>query len=120
MDPIDWIISKNKHRRHLEPAQLALIGETLATLKLGSNQYTAKEGLLASKPSLKSQGEVAKDLGIDPTLISNARTLKRDAVQNVIDMVPLMGRVVEIEDEMAVMRYMLPVMTGARPHQAQR
>lgn len=78
-DPIGFVIAQNERRRHMSEAELAFIGDELATLRVGQPKYRARE-------HNKSREEVANELGISPTLISNVRTLKRDAEPNVIDM----------------------------------
>jgi len=60
-DPVDFSISKNRHRRHMDKTDLAFAGAKLATLKRGSNRYQPKvEGF--KKPStLKSDAAVAQE-----------------------------------------------------------
>jgi len=42
-DPIDFVLSANLHRRHLNESQRAMVAAKLASLALGANQHT-KEG----------------------------------------------------------------------------
>jgi hypothetical protein len=64
----------------MTPAKLAFIGNELAELKVGRPNNSAREQNI-------SQEAVAAQLGINGTLISNARTLKRKAEPNIVQMV---------------------------------
>jgi hypothetical protein len=86
-DPEGFTISQNQHRRHYSPAQLALIGEELASLKRGTNQFAKKVDRLARRSSSESQREIAGKLGITTTLIGDAKRLKRRAIPEVVDLV---------------------------------
>lgn len=44
-DPVGFVVGANIHRRHLTASQRALIAAKLASLPLGANQHTTKEGL---------------------------------------------------------------------------
>jgi hypothetical protein len=79
-DPIGFTISQNKHRRHMSAAQLALIGEELATLKVGRPNNSPREGN-------KSQAQIAQQLGISANLINDARSLKQHAEHNIVELV---------------------------------
>jgi len=63
-----------------------LAGEALATLKDGGDRYNRNQEQDA-REQLVSQQDVAEALGINKTLISNARMLKEKAEPNVIEMV---------------------------------
>jgi hypothetical protein len=72
-DPIGFVISANKERRHLSRTQVNLIAETLATLKHGSNQYKRTD-FESSKSSLaETARQVAEQLDADPRAISDVR-----------------------------------------------
>jgi ParB-like chromosome segregation protein Spo0J len=52
-DPVQFAISQNLHRRHLNESQRAMIAAKLATMRLGDNQHT-KEGGPIGLPSSKA------------------------------------------------------------------
>jgi hypothetical protein len=73
-------ISKNKHR-HMDKAELAFVGESLATLKQDAppgNQHAAKTKSFA-KPFVFSIPAIAKELGISDTAIEAAKTITEKA-----------------------------------------
>lgn len=43
IDPYQWVVSRNLHRRHLNESQRAGIAAKLAKLKQGDNQYTKED-----------------------------------------------------------------------------
>jgi hypothetical protein len=84
-DPVGFTISQNERRRHMIPAKLALIGEELAKLKHGTNQYKKKVEVLArTSTSNETAGEIAAQLGISKKLISDARIIKERAEPHII------------------------------------
>jgi hypothetical protein len=86
-DPEGLTISENKLRRHYTPAQLAMIGEALAKLKLGTNRYAEKVDGLPRPSIFESQDKIANQLGITRTLIGDARRLRKTAIPEIIKMV---------------------------------
>jgi len=81
-DPIAFVISQNKVRRHVTEVELAFVGEELATLKQGRPSKLSREKLLS-----ETAEQVAEQLGIHKLLISNVRTLKREGEPNIIALV---------------------------------
>jgi hypothetical protein len=71
-DPIGFVISQNRLRRHMSEVDLAFIGDELARLAHARPSKVARE-------QLKTQDDVAAELGINKTLISNVRTLRQKA-----------------------------------------
>jgi ParB-like chromosome segregation protein Spo0J len=88
-DPVEFSISRNKHRRHMDKTDLAFIGAKLATLKLGSNQHSEKVGLPEGRPAGEAQSvsAIAEGLGVSPGLVEDAKTIERDGSAEVIDLV---------------------------------
>jgi hypothetical protein len=41
-DALNWVISKNLRRRHLDETQRGMVGARIARLRIGDNQHTAR------------------------------------------------------------------------------
>jgi ParB-like chromosome segregation protein Spo0J len=67
-DPLDYVVSKNLHRRHLSASQAAMVGNKIAELKQG-----ARTDLGQICP--KSRAEVAKRLNISERSIKSAKVV---------------------------------------------
>lgn len=92
-EAIDFAITANLFRRHLTAGQRALIGDELATMRLGCNQHVRvnqtnaePEGGSADLPTLLSQQEAASVVKVSPRTIRNARMVRR-ADPNIADQV---------------------------------
>jgi hypothetical protein len=68
-DPLLFSLSRNKHRRHMTEAALALVAAALATKPLGSNQH---EGAYKKVPSIKEAADAA---GIPKTAVEAAKVV---------------------------------------------
>jgi ParB-like chromosome segregation protein Spo0J len=86
-DPEGVTISDNKHRQHYSPAQLALIGEALTKLKHGGDRQSNKFQVSRETLENKACKEIADQLKISPTLIGDARRLRKTAIPEIIKMV---------------------------------
>jgi hypothetical protein len=75
-DPLDYVVSKNLHRRHLNPSQLSMVGDRIANLKLGANQHHG-EGAQCCAPS---QAQAADMLNIGRRSIQQARVVRANGV----------------------------------------
>lgn len=73
--PLEYVISKNLHRRHLNESQRAVIASRLANMQLGDNQY--KSGS-ANLPTL-SQPEAAKILNISPRILRTVKAIEHES-----------------------------------------
>jgi hypothetical protein len=91
-DPVAFSISKNKHRRHLDKTELAFIGAKLAKLKPGgdgSNQYGKSAKFVDTKipNASKTRIQVAKELGISPSSIDDARAVEEKGTPAIVNAV---------------------------------
>jgi N6-adenosine-specific RNA methylase IME4 len=67
--PLDFVISKNLKRRHLDESQRAMVAARLATLKLGSNQHEREDAQICAP----SQDAAAARLLVSRRLVQSAR-----------------------------------------------
>src|SRR5437773_1894489 len=67
-DPLDYVISKNLHRRHLNESQRAMVADKIATLKKGTNQHTSIE--------VPSQDKAAKLMNVGISSVQRARVVR--------------------------------------------
>lgn len=76
-DPLQYVISLNLHRRHLNESQRAVIAERLANMTVGnisgSNQHERKA---AKMPDSISQAEAAKMLNVSERTVRNIKAVK--------------------------------------------
>jgi ParB-like nuclease domain len=71
-NPLDYVISKNLHRRHLKEGQRAAIANKIATMKRGDNQH--------AQICATSQGQAAKMLNVSRRSLQNARVVSEKGV----------------------------------------
>lgn len=80
-DPIDFVISANIHRRHLEPGQLEAFAVELANLKRGDNRFTLDRPSGPSTeqegPKRISQAEAAKKLNVSHRNVKRLASVKK-------------------------------------------
>jgi ParB-like chromosome segregation protein Spo0J len=93
-DPIGFVASKNRHRRHLSKSQMAMIIARLATLQHGSNRYKKVEAFtegLYPQPEVnnhpRSLPDLAKAGGLSRSYIQFAKAVLDKGAPNVIAMV---------------------------------
>jgi hypothetical protein len=97
-NPVAYVMSMNVRKeelkRKLKKYELALIGEELANLRNGSNQFAAcgREGSEYSLPSFVTQEQAAQSLGVSVGLIKEARKLRANGLPRIIEMV-MQGKV---------------------------
>jgi ParB-like chromosome segregation protein Spo0J len=82
-DPIGFVASKNRHRRHLSKSQMAMAIARLATLHVGSNQFKLKGEVRLSETDLSNKG-LSKISGASVSYIGAARTVLKRGAPNVI------------------------------------
>lgn len=74
-DPIDYVLSLNLHRRHLNETQRAVIAYKMANMRRGDNQYTAGSANLQNLPI--SQTEAAEKLKVSPRTVATVAAVDR-------------------------------------------
>jgi len=80
-DPLQYVISKNLQRRHLNESQRAMIAARLANKKAGDNQY-GHANLHDHQPIGKN--EAARMLNVSPRSVASARQVLEQASPDVI------------------------------------
>jgi len=74
-DPLDYVVSKNLHRRHLDESQRGIVASKIATLRRRDNQHAQ---ICASGPP--TQAEAAKKLNVSRRTIQKARVVLEKGV----------------------------------------
>lgn len=77
-DPLDFVISKNLHRRHLDESQRGMVADKIATLKNGSNQYH-RVGASIDAPTI-SQSHAAEMMNVSRKSVQRARVVRERGV----------------------------------------
>jgi hypothetical protein len=86
-DPFAFSLSKNKFRKHLSKAELAMATARLHNLQHGSNRFQRRGKVEASGGGLYSREELAAQSGVHPTQIERARYILKNGQPSVIAMV---------------------------------
>jgi hypothetical protein len=87
-DPIGFVVSQNKNRRHLDKGQLAIVMARLMNLKPGSNQYQHKTpGAIPFAERNHKSKDLAKLAAISCSSIRHARLVLNHGTPNIIAMV---------------------------------
>jgi hypothetical protein len=71
-DPVEYVVSRNLARRHMDESQRAMIAARLANLKVGDNQHA---GGSANLPTLISQTAAAEKLKVSVSSVGHARAV---------------------------------------------
>jgi hypothetical protein len=83
-DPLGFVVSKNRHRRHLNAAQKALALAKIATLQRGTNRYQKKvDGLSQATHSRTALAELG---GISISQIGFAKRVLKNGAPHIIRM----------------------------------
>lgn len=70
IDPYQWVISRNLHRRHLTDSQRAAIAARLVTKKRGDNQHTKKEDSSIGECSIAQAADLMQ---VSPKSVERAK-----------------------------------------------
>lgn len=86
-DPIQYVLSLNLHRRHLNESQRGMVASRVATLRNTDNQHSMsqKEGSPIGLPS--TQQQAADSLNVGLGTVKRARRVIDKAVQEIVDAV---------------------------------
>lgn len=76
-DPIDFVLSKNLHRRHLKEGQRAMIADRVATLKEGRPK---KETASIEAVKASAQAEAADRLKVGRSSVQRARIVREKGI----------------------------------------
>ena len=76
-NPLDYVISKNLHRRQLNESQRAAIAAKLANMQFGDNQYKSGSANLQT-PSI-SQAKAAEMMNVSTRSVATVKSIERDA-----------------------------------------
>jgi hypothetical protein len=84
-DPIGYVLSRNKHRRHMALGALALITAELVKLKRGEkpNPYDVRICSTAEKTT----EQLAENAGLSVSIVEKARAVLKNGAPNVIESV---------------------------------
>ena len=75
-EPVNYVISKNLHRRHLTPTQLGIIARKIENTEQCDNQYTGYANLHDHKISRKQASEI---VGVSPRTIASIKEIEINA-----------------------------------------
>jgi len=81
IDPYQWVISRNLHRRHLNESQRSIVAAKLANMKEGRPNNDT------SQICLVSQKQAAEQLKVGTTSVKNAKTVLANGSQELIEAV---------------------------------
>ncbi len=83
--PFIFVLSKNRHRRHLTKSQKAMAVARLAKLQHGTNRYMAKVDVLAE--NIYTSDKLAEQSGLPRSGVQYGRTVLAKALPHIVDMV---------------------------------
>jgi len=77
-DPLDYVISKNMHRRHLNESQRGVVADKIATLSDGQ-RADLTQGAQFRAPAI-SQANAPERLNVSRRTVQNARVLRENGI----------------------------------------
>lgn len=90
VDPYEWVISTNLHRRHLTESQRALVAAKMVNVVVGENQHTKKrrqkEGGPIGPPSITNE-DAAKKLSVGLGSVKRAKAVLENGCKELIEAV---------------------------------
>ena len=119
---LDWVVSKNLHRRHLSPTQASMVGGRIANLKNGTNRFTI--GMQNCTPITRD--DAAKLVNVSRRSIQDATKILQSGNDELIlacdaDLIPVSQAAIILEmPEHAQSEIIGKVSAGASPAQAVR
>lgn len=81
-DALQFVISANLHRRHLDATQRGVVASRLANMQCGDTAYNLKNidsANLQSRENLTSQSEAAEMLNVSPRIVATVKKIEREA-----------------------------------------
>jgi N6-adenosine-specific RNA methylase IME4 len=82
-DPLEWVISKNLQRRHLDESQRAMVGSKLETFEHGGDRKSSDQDAIWHL----DRDAVARMLNVSERSIARARVVRDSSNPNLIDLV---------------------------------
>lgn len=82
LSPLDWVLSKNLHRRHLNDSQRAMVAASLATYRHGGDRTSDQAADLPV-----GQAEAGEVMHVSERSVRNAAKVKREGVEGLPEMV---------------------------------
>lgn len=80
-DALQFVISKNLRRRHLDTSQRALIAARLANMQVGDTAYNLRNvdsANLQSRSNLVSQTEAAEMFNVSPRIVASVKAIENN------------------------------------------
>lgn len=85
-DPLEWVLSRNLHRRHLTESQRAQVAEKLSNLTHGGRrgEQAANLPLEPAPPPPVTQAQAAEMLSVSPRLVRDAKTVREKGTPELV------------------------------------
>lgn len=99
-DPIEYVLSRNLHRRHLTAGQRALVAERVASMRHGGDRSKSSADDLLSpqesapdEPSPATRTEAAARLNVSTASLDRIRQLKKKGIPELVAWVDIGGSI---------------------------